>query len=131
MIPAEQFVYGPFQGRGLRLKMSAGANAMLSEQNMQKLQALRLPQGQQSTIIPYYFPEEKVISVSYLCWVTADGRGRQVWNHTVLFHMSSVMTGLVAQLQNIFESSVGRYSEGLLSNLQVSDGAVSPSPNSI
>jgi hypothetical protein len=129
MLTAEQFIYGPFQGRGLRLKMSAGANTMLSEQNMQKLQSLKLHTDQQSNIVPFYFPQERVISISFLRWVTADGRGRQVWNHTFLFHLSGIMTALVPQLQSLADSEVGKYREGFLSSVQVNDCAVAPNPN--
>lgn len=83
MIRCEHFIHALFNGYGIRLKQTSKVDKMLSEQNLRRLYELgnRIRKEQ----IKYlYFPDEQVISASFLKPVQDEHGRRGSYNHTIL-----------------------------------------------
>jgi len=83
MIRCEHFIYALYNGYGIRLSQSPNVDKMLKEQSLRQI--YDLAHNLKEEKIQYlWFPDEQVITASFLKPVTDEHSRKGSYNHTIL-----------------------------------------------
>ncbi len=105
MTTAQQFLYGLFNGLGIKLYKSPLVDTLLNRQAVERLCHIG-DKLESDAIIPQWWPVQQVISISKIHPVVDELGRKGVWNHTILiriedfFYLANPVTFLAQHFLN-------------------------------